>query len=61
MHRRGSNSSGQFAGRLLHIAKSGQEHNMPLNAVILNTLMRDLLAEGYGTTMTDDPERTART
>lgn len=33
----------------------------PLTADILNGIMRDLYAEGYGDTMTDDPERTGIT
>jgi oligoendopeptidase F len=33
----------------------------PLTADILNGIMSDLFAEGYGTTMTDDPERTGIT
>jgi oligoendopeptidase F len=37
------------------------ERDQPLNAAILNDIMRDLFAEGYGDTMTDDPERTAIT
>ena len=34
------------------------EQGKPLTADILNGLMKDLFAEGYGTTMTDDPDRT---
>lgn len=37
---------------------SRAEQDKPLNAPILNGIMRDLYAEGYGDTMTDDPERT---
>jgi oligoendopeptidase F len=40
---------------------SRAEHDQPLNAAVLNTIMRDLYAEGYGDTMTDDPQRTAIT
>lgn len=34
------------------------EKGQPLNADILNGIMRDLFAEGYGDTMADDPDRT---
>lgn len=37
------------------------ENNQPLNAGILNDIMRKYFAEGYGDTMTDDPDRTATT
>lgn len=37
---------------------SRAEQDKPLNATILNGIMRDLYAEGYGDTMTDDPDRT---
>jgi oligoendopeptidase F len=40
---------------------SRAENDQPLNATILNSILRDLYAEGYGDTMTDDPERTAIT
>lgn len=40
---------------------SRAENDQPLNANILNTLMADFFAEGYGDTMTDDRERTATT
>lgn len=40
---------------------SRAERDQPLNAVILNDIMRGLFAEGYGDTMTDDPDRTAIT
>lgn len=34
------------------------ENGQPLNVKILNELMRDLFAEGYGSTLSDDPDRT---
>jgi oligoendopeptidase F len=37
------------------------ENDQPLNAAILNEIMSKYFAEGYGDTMTDDPERTATT
>jgi len=37
------------------------EQGQPLTAAILNDLMAGLFAEGYGDTMTDDPQRTAIT
>ncbi|MAU11553.1 MAG: oligoendopeptidase F [Anaerolineaceae bacterium] len=37
------------------------EAGKPLTANTLNDLMTDLFAEGYGSTMTDDPERTGAT
>lgn len=37
------------------------EKGKPLSATVFNDLMADLYAEGYGTTMTDDRERTAIT
>jgi len=37
------------------------EQGKPLNAQALNAIMADLYAEGYGTTMSDDRERTAIT
>ncbi|MCA9890801.1 MAG: oligoendopeptidase F, partial [Anaerolineae bacterium] len=37
------------------------EAGKPLTANMLNELMSDLFAEGYGSTMTDDPERTGAT
>jgi len=37
------------------------EQGKPLNAQTLNAIMADLYAEGYGTTMSDDRERTAIT
>ena len=37
------------------------ETGQPLNADILNGIMADFFAEGYGGTMTDDPERTSIT
>ena len=37
------------------------ESGKPLNADIMNSIMNDLYAEGYGDTMVDDPERTAIT
>ena len=37
------------------------EAGKPLNADILNEIMASLYSEGYGSTMTDDPERTAIT
>lgn len=37
------------------------ERDQPLNAAVLNQIMREMFAEGYGDTMTDDPERTATT
>ncbi len=37
------------------------ERDQPLNATILNDIMRELYAEDYGDTMTDDPDRTAIT
>ncbi len=37
------------------------EAGRPLNADILNEIMADFFAEGYGSTMTDDPVRTAIT
>lgn len=37
------------------------EAGKPLTANTLNELMTDLFAEGYGSTMTDDPERTGAT
>jgi oligoendopeptidase F len=37
------------------------EKDQPLNAAILNEIMNKYFAEGYGDTMTDDPERTATT
>ena len=37
------------------------EQDRPLSADILNELMAELFAEGYGDTMADDPERTAIT
>ncbi len=37
------------------------EAGKPLNADILNGIMADFYAEGYGGTMTDDPERTSIT
>jgi oligoendopeptidase F len=37
------------------------EQGQPLTAVILNDLLAALFAEGYGDTMTDDPQRTAIT
>jgi oligoendopeptidase F len=37
------------------------ERDQPLNAAILNDIMRQLFAEGYGDAMTDDPDRTAIT
>lgn len=37
------------------------EAGKPLNADILNGIMRDLYAEGYGGTLQDDPERTGTT
>jgi oligoendopeptidase F len=40
---------------------SRAEQDKPLNAAILNQITRDLFAEGYGDTMTDDPERTQTT
>jgi len=40
---------------------SRAEKDEPLTAEILNDLMADLYAEGYGDTMTDDRERTAIT
>lgn len=38
-----------------------EEKGQPLNAAVLNEIMGRLFAEGYGETMTDDPERTAFT
>ena len=35
------------------------ENNQPLNAEILNEITSRLYGEGYGDTMTDDPQRTA--
>lgn len=40
---------------------SRAEQDKPLNAKVLNSILRDLYAEGYGDTMTDDPDRTAIT
>jgi oligoendopeptidase F len=40
---------------------SRAEKGDPLNAEILNDIMADLYAEGYGATMTDDPGRTSIT
>jgi oligoendopeptidase F len=40
---------------------SRAEQDKPLNAAILNGIMREMFAEGYGDTMTDDPERTQTT
>src|SRR5574341_1210988 len=40
---------------------SRAEKDQPLNAAILNQIMRDLFAEGYGDTLEDDPDRTATT
>ena len=37
------------------------ESGKPLNANIMNSIMSDLYAEGYGDTMVDDPERTSIT
>jgi oligoendopeptidase F len=37
------------------------EAGKPLNADIMNSIMKDLYAEGYGATMVDDPERSAIT
>ena len=37
------------------------EHGKPLSADILNGIMRDIYAEGYGDTMADDPDRTQTT
>jgi oligoendopeptidase F len=37
------------------------EKDQPLNAAILNGIMRDFYAEGYGDTLADDPDRTAIT
>jgi oligoendopeptidase F len=37
------------------------EAGKPLNADILNGIMRELYAEGYGDTLEDDPERTGTT
>lgn len=37
------------------------EQDQPLNAEILNQIMSDLYAEGYGETLTDDPKRTGIT
>lgn len=37
------------------------EHDEPLNAGILNSIMAELYAEGYGDTLVDDPKRTAIT
>jgi oligoendopeptidase F len=37
------------------------QQDQPLNADILNGIMRDLFAAGYGDTMSDDPDRTAIT
>lgn len=37
------------------------EQGQPLTAETLNTIMANLFAEGYGETMSDDPERTAVT
>jgi oligoendopeptidase F len=37
------------------------EQGQPLTADILNGIMSDLFAEGYGSTMSDDPERTGIT
>ena len=40
---------------------SRAEQGQPLTADILNGIMSDLFAEGYGSTLTDDPERTGIT
>ena len=40
---------------------SRAEKGLPLNVKILNQLMRDLFKEGYGSTLSDDPERTGIT
>lgn len=40
---------------------SRAEKGLPLNVKILNQLMRDLFEEGYGSTLSDDPERTGIT
>jgi oligoendopeptidase F len=37
------------------------QQDEPINAEILNSILSDLFAEGYGETMQDDPERTAIT
>jgi oligoendopeptidase F len=37
------------------------EQGKPLNVKIFNQIMQDLFAEGYGETLTDDPERTGIT
>jgi oligoendopeptidase F len=37
------------------------EKDQPLNATIFNEIMSGFFAEGYGDTMSDDPERTATT
>jgi oligoendopeptidase F len=37
------------------------EKDQPLNAPIMNQIMRDLFAEGYGTSLVDDPDRTQST
>ncbi|MBN2043572.1 MAG: oligoendopeptidase F [Anaerolineales bacterium] len=37
------------------------EQNKPLSAGILQDIMKEIYAAGYGDTMTDDPERTATT
>ena len=40
---------------------SRAEKGQPLNADILNGIMGELFAEGYGSTLSDDPDRTAIT
>lgn len=47
--------------RFEHDVYSRAENDQPLNAEILNEIMSKYYAEGYGDTMTDDPERTATT
>lgn len=47
--------------RLEYAVYTRAEQGQPLTADILNAIMRDLYAEGYGATMSDDPARTAIT
>jgi oligoendopeptidase F len=47
----------RFEDEVYRRAESGK----PLTAEILNNLMADMYAEGYGTTMSDDRDRTAIT
>ena len=42
-------------------AYSREEQGKPLNADILNGIMKDLYAEGYGSALTDEPDLTAVT